>query len=207
MKIVYGGRCNKNSQESIRNSFIYTYQNVIKEAVGKGKKIAMVTLAQPDGYYNFLTKPLYQGIADVIDSKKQNIKWSEYDGIFIPGGYTVLLLQRLIKTNFQLNQLKKDAAILGDSAGAYILSSYFYLSPHGPKRGIEMEFKKGLNPTVKLITIAHKNNPRHCNDILIRKVNEFAKEKNLKTLALQENEQKLLKDDKFVDVKKELLFK
>lgn len=206
MKIIYSGGWNNKLDESIKASFMYTYNSTIKDAAAKGKKIAMVTLAKEDGHYDHLITPLYQGYVDVIDSKSQNVKWSSYDGIFMPGGKSSLLKSGLQKIGFDLKMLKKDVVLLGDSEGAHVLASYFYISPPGEMRGIEIEFTEGFNPDVKMIGIAHKNNPMYCNEILMSKVNAFAKEKGLQVLILSENEQKMWKDNAFVDVDKNTLF-
>ncbi|HLL60212.1 MAG TPA: hypothetical protein VK338_00700 [Candidatus Nitrosocosmicus sp.] len=206
MKIIYSGGWNNDLDDSIKNSFIFTYSDTIHNAINSGKKICFVTLAKPDGYYNHLILPLYQNI-DIIDSTKTSVDWSSYDGIFIPGGNSMYLKNGLLKINFQLSKLKEDVVILGDSAGSYILSSYFYQSPKGELRGIDIEFHEGFNLEAKVITIAHKNNPVYSPDILVQNVNVFAQEKGLTVLALNENEQKELSNGQFIEVNKETIFK
>lgn len=206
MKIIYSGGWNNKLDESIKASFMCTYHEVIKVAVASGKKIAMVTLAKEDDYYDYLITPLYAGYVDVIDSRNQNVAWASYDGIFMPGGKSSLLKAGLQKTGFRLNSLKKEVVLLGDSAGAHVLASYFYISPTGPLRGVEIEFAEGFNPEARLIGIAHKNNPVYCNEILISKVNIFAKEHGLRILILNENEQKIFENNEFREVDKDTLF-
>ncbi|MFA5136511.1 MAG: hypothetical protein WC489_03895 [Patescibacteria group bacterium] len=206
MKIIYSGGWNNKLQTSIEDSFMYTYRSTIKQAVENGKKIAMVTLAKPDGYYDPLITHLYKEFVDVIDSKKQNVEWNSYDGIFILGGKSDDLKSGLLKTKFNLNILKKNVVLLGDSAGAHVLSSYFYISPVGEQRGVELEFTEGFCPKAKLIGIVHKNNPVYCNKILVSKVNQFAKKKGLRVLILNENEQKMLENGVFINVDKNKLF-
>jgi hypothetical protein len=207
MKIIYSGGWNNKMDSSIQASFMYSYNDTIKSAVSNGKKIAMVTLAKEDGYYDYLITPLYEEFVDIIDSKSQNVKWDMYDGIFIPGGKSSVLKPGLLKAHFSLDRLKKDVVLLGDSAGAHVLSSYFYISPTGELRGIQISFEEGFDKNVKLIQIAHKNNPHFCNDILISKVNSFAQEKGLRVLILNENEQRMLENGEFVEVDKTKLFK
>lgn len=207
MKIIYSGGWNDQFEESIKECFIFTYYSTIKKAVDKGKKTVFVTLAKPDGFYNSMLFPLYEGIIDVIDSTKlKNVLWSSYDGIFMPGGTGILLLKGLKSSGFNLDSLKKDTVILGDSAGAYVLSSYFYSTPYGELRGKQMTFIEGLNPQARVISIAHKSNPKYTNDILISNVNAFAKEKDLRVLILEENEQKVLENEEFISVDKTKLF-
>ena len=116
------------------------------------------------------------------------------------------LYEGLKKTNFSLNKLKKNVVILGDSAGAYVLSSYFYSLAPGKTRDNQIKFFPGFNPDAKVITVAHKNNPVYCNEILIANVNKFAKSKNVRVLMLNENEQKLLRGDQFIEFDKNKLF-
>ncbi|PIS14920.1 hypothetical protein COT64_00145 [Candidatus Shapirobacteria bacterium CG09_land_8_20_14_0_10_39_12] len=207
MNIIYGGGYNKLSEESIKASFINTYYPYIKRFKENVKKVAFVTLAKSDGYYDKLIFPLYSNLVDVIGfSNLKNVVWTSYDALFLFGGNATSLLNGLKESKFDLDGLKKDAIVLGDSAGSYVLSSYFYDSPLGDLRGLQIEFVEGLNSKAKVITIAHKNNPTYCNDTLIEKVNNFAREKSINVLFLEENEQKLLKDGDFVDFNKEHLF-
>lgn len=206
MKIIYSGGWDKTSPESIKASFMYTYREIIAKAVQNGKKIAMVTLAKKDGSYDSLIQPLYSGLVDVIDTKSTHVDWGRYDGIFIPGGSGALLKDGLMKAGFSMEVLKKDAVVLGDSAGAYILSTYFYQTPPGEKRGVDLEILEGFNPGANMITIAHKNNPVYCNALLMKKIKAFAKELGLKLLILNENEQRLLQRGRFVKVDPSTLF-
>ena len=206
MKIIYSGGWNNRLEESIRASFLYSYHETIKKAISQGKKIALVTLAKEDGYYDHLINPIYAGVVDIIDTQTKKIKWDSYDGIFLLGGKASMLKTGLLNAKFSLSALKPDAVILGDSAGSHVLSSYFYISPVGPLRGVEIEFAEGFDPKVNLIQIAHKNNPLFCNDLLISKVTIFAKEKGLRVLILDENEQKTEVEGKFIDVDKANLF-
>lgn len=204
MHIIYSGGYNKHSQESINGSFIYTYKPYIQKMVSKGKKVGFVTLAKPDGYYDELLTPVYGGTVEIINSTNvANVKWSDFNGLFLMGGSTIRLLNGLKSSHFFLDSLKKDVVIHGDSAGAYILSSFFYI---GEYKGQRVEFFEGFNPQAKVITIAHTNNPDYCNDDLILKVNDFALKKGIHVLKLAENEQKIFMNGKFVDVDKALIF-
>jgi hypothetical protein len=83
--------------------------------------------------------------------------------------------------------------LLGDSAGAYVLSSYFYDSPADENRGKIIKFYKGFVPRLKIITVAHTNNRVYTNPSLLEKVKNFAAKKDLKILTLKENREKRLK--------------
>jgi len=205
MDIIYSGGWNNSLPESIQNSFVYTYADYIKEMVSSGKKAVFITLAKPDGYYDKLLKSAC-GEIEIINSKTPSPNWSLYDGLFIPGGNPAVLKKSLKNKGFQLNKLKKTALVLGDSAGSYILSSFFYSSPPGEKRGKKIKFLKGFNPQAKVITIAHTNNPFYCNQTLISKVEDFARKKGLYVLKLAENEQKVLFNGKFIKVNLDQLF-
>lgn len=176
------------SNENVKNSFWYEYSDLIKKYLESGKRVAVITLAKPDGHYNKYINELSKEV-EVIDSKNLNVKWNDFDAIFIPGGDSLNLLNNLKKGDFSLKELKKNALVLGDSAGAYILSSYFYHSPPGEERGKVISFYRGFNLIAKVITVAHTNNPVYTNEMLLEKVNKFAKEHNLKVLMLEENQE------------------
>lgn len=199
MKIIYSGGWNNENQESIHQCFLYSYQNGILKMRQNGKKVALVTLAKPDGYYDDVIRSLY-GDIEIINTASPNPDWSSYDGIFIPGGDTIVLKNRLQEFNFSLGALKDSVMLLGDSAGAKILAPFFFLSPKGERRGIDIEFIEGLHPQAGCIVIPHANNPLHCNDILLSKIEAYAHSKGIGVLTLNENEQKLFQGEAFVDV-------
>jgi len=207
MHLIYSGGYDKLSKKSVKNSFIYTFLPYLIKFKEAGKNIAFVTLAKPDGNFDDKIFPYYSNIVDIIDyTKIHSVKWITYDAIFIFGGDPVKLLDGLKESRFGLNQLKKEAIILGDSAGSYLLSTYFYNSPPGELRGEKIEFLEGFNPHAKIITVAHRNNSVFCNDKLLKKVNTFAKNKKLSVLILNENEQKLLRGNRLIDIDKTKLF-
>lgn len=206
MNIIYSGGWNKYSEKSVKESLVYSFADVIKIMIKKGKKVGFVTLAKPDGRYDGLLQSIYDN-PEIINSKTIAPDWQEYDGLIILGGDAKLLQDALNERKFSLPKLKNSLLIIGDSAGAYILSTYFYHSPPGEKRGFEIEFLRGFNPEAKVITIAHTNNPVYCNDTLITKVEAFAREHDLQVLKLTENEQMLNHNGEFIPVEKNKLLK
>lgn len=207
MHIIYSGGYNNQLPESRQASFIYTYREAVLHAVSRGKKAAFITMAKPDGYYDGIIRPLYGDKIDVVGfANAPGAVWDSYDILFLFGGKTAVLLGGLRANGFSLEKLKTDAVVLGDSAGSYALSAFCYNSPPGQLRGIEIEFLPAMNPASKVITVAHRNNPIYCNDILLGKVDRFAREKQLRVLVLRENEQKLLENGEFVDFDREALF-
>ena len=190
MKVVLRGGYNKLDEESFSNSFWYQYSSFVDELTEMGKKVAMVTLAKPDGVYDDLIQENMKG-AEVIDSQVEKTSWGEFDAIFIPGGKNLKLRDGLKRLSFGLGVLKEGAFVLGDSAGAYMLSSFFFESPSGEDKGKTVDFYEGFNPQLKTITIAHADNSWHTNELLIEKVKNFAKERDLSVLKLKENEEKV----------------
>ena len=191
MRVVLRGGYNKYEEKSLKNSFWYEYSDFVSDLVQQGKKVALVTLAKPDGEYDHFVEEKFDKV-EIIDSKSVNVSWGEYDAIFFPGGDSLKLYNGLQNLDFSLKDVKSDVFILGDSAGAYVLSSHFFHSPPGEQRGKIIDFYEGLNPEAKVITIAHKNNPRFYNELLLNKVNTFAKEKGISMLILEENEEHVL---------------
>ncbi|MFA5932834.1 MAG: Type 1 glutamine amidotransferase-like domain-containing protein [Microgenomates group bacterium] len=199
MKIVYRGGYNKHSEESTKNSLIFEYADIVKELLSKGKKVVYVTLAKPDGFYDEYFYPLLPKTIQVVDSKNlDNVNWSDFDVIFLLGGLTIQLDECLRRSKFSLESLKEDVVLVGDSAGAYVLSKY-YFEDHDDVNVI-LEFRKGFCPQSRVITVAHVNNPHYVTPKILEEVHVFAKEKGIRVLELIENESKLLDSEgNFVD--------
>lgn len=188
MKIIYSGGINKYDPEGYRKSYFYKYSKILREQIKNGKKICFVTLAKPDHYYDEHIIPQFGKDINIIGhSKKRRTDWNKYDLIFICGGDTPLLKKGLISKGFSLEKLKKESIILGDSAGAMVLASYFYDSPDN----LNLTFHKGLFPKANFVVCVHTNNPRYFNKGMLKKIEKFAKTKGLKVLMLKEYEEKL----------------
>lgn len=205
-RIIYRGGYDKLDKESIKNSIVFAYSDIVKTFLRKGKKVAFVTLAKPDRYYNEMILPLVGNKADIIEnSTSKNVPWTKYDLIFLLGGDQTELKNGLTRKNFDFNILDDNQIIIGDSAGAFVITSYFYVHK-GKKLGDRIIFEKGFYPDSNVIVLAHCNNERYVNEKLDNKVVAFAKKKNLRVLRLNENEEKLLdKSGNFVDFKREMI--
>ncbi|NMC35760.1 hypothetical protein GYA49_01825 [Candidatus Beckwithbacteria bacterium] len=212
MKFVYSGGYNKYNLKSIKQSILYRYQKPIINTAKQGKKIAIITLAKPDNYYSQTIAKLYKHkLIVIINSQNINkIGWSDFDVFLILGGDNLKLYNPLKKNEFSLNLLKSNVVLIGDSAGAFVLSSYFYdrdIDFENKYSSENIKFFKGFYPESQVITIAHTNNPRYVNQKLITKTKVFAKKKHLKVLKLNENEEKLLsKNGEFIDFDRKHIF-
>ena len=206
MKIIYRGGYNKKSEESTKKSVIYDYAATVKKLLSHGKAVAYVTLAKPDNFFDNYFFPLLPNTIKIIDSKNnKNADWKKFDVIFFLGGDAEKLHKGLTESRFTLDNLKKDAVLIGDSAGAMVLSSYY--ADYKDDLKSQIVFFEGLNPKAKVIPIVHINNPNYVSPNLISSVHLFAEEKKLKVLELKENEEKLLTDDgSFVDFDKQEVF-
>jgi hypothetical protein len=203
VKIVYRGGYNK---EIVQNSLWFDYLEPVTQAVTSGQQVALITLAKPDGYFDNFVLQWPQSV-QVINHQTPNSNWQDFDVIIIPGGDPLSLHDGLTSRNFALEKLKETAVVVGDSAGAYVLSSYFYNSPRGEERGKVIDFLPGFNPEAKVITVGHVNNPKYTNTLLLEKVNTFAQAKGLTVLKLNENQEKLLGDNnEFIDFDRSTLF-
>jgi peptidase E len=185
MKIIYSGGYQRNLETSYKNSWWYRYADILNSDVS----VAVVTLAKPDGSYNQHLKQFSK--VEVIDRKSSIVDWSKYKAIFIAGGPTDTLKEEMVKRDFALSKLDPDAIVLGDSAGAYIMCSYFFTDSDGDP-GKQVNFYEGFNPESKNIYIAHSDNPYYTNDLLIQLVKDFATEHGLEVFSLKENEEKTL---------------
>jgi len=191
MKIIYRGGYEKSNKRSVGASYFYEYSDWLNKLMDNGKKIAFVTLAKDDGYYDPRIRKVYRDRPDIIGYKTKIVDWLSYDVIIICGGDTIRLKKAILDKRFKINSLKKNVVIIGDSAGAYLMSAYFYNTDDGEF----LTFHKGLYPGSNLITIAHINNSRFINKGLIKKVEKFARKKNLKALKLKENQAKILENN------------
>jgi peptidase E len=130
---------------------------------------------------------------------ENNIDWASFDLIVIPGGETEVLKESLLKYNFSLDKCKQDALIIGDSAGAYILSKY-YLGKRTVGDNInEYYLLEGLNPNSNILTVGHIDNPKHATEDKLIKARDFATKLNLDLLLLKEN-----KDATYIDGKRQI---
>ena len=213
MKIIYSGGYDKYSKKSISKSMFYRYAGILNEQIEKGKIIASINFAKPDSYYNSRLEEIFRDKAIAIDhSNKQIINWGFYDVILLPGGDQNLLKEGLIETGFAIENLKKNIVIIGDSAGAYVMSSY-YPSYDGEVESIDEKnitnyVEEGLYKESNVITIAHTNNKSYAPTIAVDITKKLAEKLDVKFLALKENEEKLLdKSGELVDFKITDIFK
>ena len=204
MKLLFRGGLNKLDPDGWKKSYFYEYSEIVKKLIVKGRKICFVTMAKPDHYFDKYIIPQFGETVDTIGNGTKNVDWNKYDLIFLCGGDTIPLKEGLLKKKFSTDILKKYAVVLGDSAGAMLMTPYFYDSPDRKS----INFIKGIYPDTKTIVIVHTNNPNYCNEFLIDKVESFAKEKGLYVLKLKENETKLYdeRNKKFLDFNFEELF-
>ena len=194
MKLIYRGGFNKHSPKSVGNSVIPTYDKFVEAFIKAGKKAAYVTLAKEDGDYESRFSQLQD--RPVINwSNYQEADWDAFDLLILLGGYSPQLYKGLKESGFSLETLKKDAIVVGDSAGAYVLASCF-VERHD--LGKKVEFLPGFNFQAKLITLGHVDNPVYVDERLVSQVEGFAQRKGLSFLRLKENEERMLVDGKII---------
>jgi hypothetical protein len=204
MRIIYRGGYDKLDEESVKESVIYGYQQLVKKAVGQGKKVAFVTLAKPDGYYDERLRKAHGREIEIIGWKKRHrVNWWQYDLIFLLGGDTRELHKGLVESGFSLNVLKTNVLLVGDSAGAYLLAAGYFDVTTGPAGEEKTNYHPGLYPQSQITVVAHVNriDPQR-----LKKIRESTNKKRVKLLELEENQEKLLdKDGKLIDVDKKIL--
>ncbi|HSW79076.1 MAG TPA: Type 1 glutamine amidotransferase-like domain-containing protein [Candidatus Babeliales bacterium] len=193
MKIIYSGGYQKENDNSNKNSWWYRHENNIRVLDRAGKKVAVVTLAKADDHYQKYLDML-PGSVEIINNSVPEVDWGEYDAIYIAGGDTDILKNKLNSRGFSMDKLKNQVILLGDSAGAYVLSSFFYTDIDGAP-GTDVEFHEAFNAEAKNICIAHSDNPYYVNDALIKKVRSFAKENDLSVVLLKENVEKVVEQN------------
>lgn len=183
MKISYRGGYNKRNPESLNNSTLPAHSDYVRAALSDGKKVAIITYAKPDHYYDDLVHEYFTDAVDIFGTDVLTPQWDMYDIIYILGGENVKLQRALKENDFSLDKLKPDVHLIGDSAGAMVLSAYLYTDSE------DVQFQAGFNLDSKLITIVHADNPHYAPAELFPKVESFAKEHDLEVLVLKENEE------------------
>lgn len=184
MKVTYRGGFNKKNKKSTQSGVLYAYADQVKQFIKDGKKIAVVTYAKDDGYFDATIKKQFGTKVDIIDSKAQP-KWETYDYIFLLGGNQEQLKEMLIKKGFSLENLHNDVHIIGDSAGAMVMSTYFY---HITDEDV-VYFHQGLHPESKQLTIVHADNPHYAPEKKMKEIASFGKKLGLNVVELKENEE------------------
>lgn len=182
-KFIYRGGYNPKDGNSVRSAYFYEYALTIKRILAEGKKVAFVTLAREDGYYDVRIKELFGELPTIIGRVSPPPAWNTYDLVVICGGDKKQLKTFLLEKKFSLSALHEDAVVLGDSAGAYMLSAYYY---------DDGKFEEGFYPESRLVVIAHANDPLHATPEKIEAVTTFASTHNLEMIFLKENESKIL---------------
>ena len=110
MKLIYRGGYNASNAE---NSLFYEYANAIKRYIKNVKNVVYVTLAKPDHHYDRRMIESLGELPNIIDNScENNVDWSAFDLIVIPGGDTETLKESLVKYRFSLNKLKKDVTVI-----------------------------------------------------------------------------------------------
>ena len=205
MKLLFRGGLNKREPDGYKKSYFYEYSEAIKRLITKGLRVCFVTLAKPDHFYDEHILPQFMKTVDIIENETENIDWSIYSLIFLCGGNTIPLKEGLLRKKFSFKVLKKNAVVLGDSAGAMLMAPYFYET----EDRITIDFIEGIYPDTETIVIVHVNNPKYCNEGLVKKVEDYAKEEGLNVLKLEENETKLFDEQnrEFIDFEFDELFK
>lgn len=197
MKIIYRGGYNK---ENKKFSTFFEYKDAIKRYLSKGKRVVVVTFAQPDNHYDAVLEFCFDSSLAIIDnSSSKDIDWNSFDLILIPGGTTNILKGALISYGFDINNLKKDVIIIGDSAGAYVLSKYYFGTTIKADGSKEYYLEEGLHPGSNLFTVAHIDNKYHAPNEKLAEAKKIADKINIELLLLKENEAVLYENGKRQD--------
>lgn len=179
MKIIYvGGYTDKN------NSHFIDYKNFVQEFINDRKQVLFVALGKDPGYFTSRIKDLYPNTPYILDiSSPKEIVWGSYDLIYIIGGNTQQLTQNLSNFGFDLEKLKKGVVLLGDSAGANVLSKYYIGKD---SNGYTLE--QGLNPQSNILVLCHCDNPEKTPQNKIEIAKKYAESKEARLVLLNENE-------------------
>lgn len=184
MKLLFRGGLNKYESDGYLRSYFHEYSSTISKLIDEEQNVGFVTIAKPDGYYDDHILSRFGSKVDIIDRSYKVQNWRKYDLLILCGGDTVVLKKGLINNNFDIYDLRDEVVVLGDSAGAMIMAPWLY----DTKERISVDFHEGIYPDTNVIVIPHYNNPRYCSSELEGAVKEFAVQKKLEVLCLDENE-------------------
>ncbi len=185
MKITYRGGYDKHDPLSLKNFLLASHASHVQKEINAGKQIAVVTYAKDDGYYDESIKSHFGERLAIINHSSFDPQWGDYDLLYILGGDQLRLHKALIKTSFSLSCLKSDVQLIGDSAGAMVLSAFYYKIDDAG----EVHFHEGLYPESKHIVIVHADNPNYSPKYLFTQVKEFASGHRLDVVVLNENQE------------------
>jgi hypothetical protein len=187
MQIVYRGGFNKLSPQSESHSILYEYKDHLLGLAYQGRRIGFITLAKVDGYYDERLMRTYGSKISIINSKSV-VTWSDYDVLILLGGSSLELIAQLALQNFSVENLKQDIVLIGDGAGAEVLSAYFFQEVPLKNGKNHIIFHEGLVPASQLICITHYDNPTYINSKIVDRVTTFADNKKISVLNIRENE-------------------
>lgn len=194
MKISYRGVYNKTDLKSIQKSILSSHAQSAHEYLKDGKRLAVVTYAKDDGSYTEMIAHHLGPDVDIIEHTTQSPSWETYDVIYLLGGDHVRLKNALVANSFTISGLKNNVHLIGDSAGAMVLSAYFYVREDDGR----ITYYEGLYPESTCICIVHANNAHYSPEKLKENVREFAKDRKLRIIMLEEN-QELTSDTSIAD--------
>ncbi len=185
MQVTYKGGYNKLDPQHVNEFILASHAANVRTYISLGKKIAVVTYAKDDGYYDKRIRSFFGETVDIINHTSSDPQWSTYDTLYLLGGDQLRLHKALQDHSFSLSNLKSDVQLVGDSAGAMVLSAFYYdMNDAG-----EIQFHEGLYPESKRIVIVHADNPNYAPESLHKRVKEFALKHNLELLTLNENQE------------------
>lgn len=186
MRLILDGGWVKGNIESESNNVIVRFRDFILSSLKDGKKVLIITNAKPVGYYNEKIKNFTDKGADFIDrDTKDKVEWYQYDVILALGGTTLVFFSELKRLNFNVDFLKQDMFYIGSSAGAMVMSSYFY---DYDKTQYTVSFLDGFISNNKEIYLVHNNNDYYVDSFLRERTKDFASQNGLIVVPINENE-------------------
>ena len=187
MKFIFDGGWYKKDKNSVSKNILSRYTDFLLENLKQNKKLLVVTNAKPVDYYRATISTLINTGADFIDrNTKSDVGWSKYDIILTLGGDPKILFDELSRLHFSVRDLKNSVLYIGESAGTMVMGSYFYYNYDDINENIS--FSMGFMPDDNVIYLVHDNNPIYIPDFVKSSVKEFARNNNLKYIAIKENE-------------------
>ena len=185
MQVTYKGGYNKLDPQHAKEFILASHAVVVREHINAGRHIGVVTYAKDDGYYDGRIRSFFGEKARIINHASLDPQWGDYDLLYLLGENQLRLHKALLYHSFSLSYLKSDVWLVGDSAGAMVLSAFYYdIDDTG-----DIHFHEGLYPDSKRIVIVHADNPSYAPEHLFLNVEKFASGHNLEVIKLNENQE------------------
>lgn len=196
MKLIRSGGTNSSLTKDQPEYYTHGYGNsvmvqikpTLDALIEEGGEIAICVAAKPDKHHydQRLLDAGFRLEELVILGREDGAAWSQYSAVIMLGGETRALYSWLIRTQFSIESLTQCSILVGDSAGAYVLSGKF-LMDYTPD-GKSFEIHDGFIPSLNQLIASHANNTYYHQADAREAFSKWCKDNGCEFIPLEENE-------------------